>query len=176
MNTLNELQGYKRFNNHDLETLLRQNNFTYIRNGRNCLVALGKNAAFKFYYDDDAYNHFLNLLETAPTEFKSFLPKLYSVKTFQHWKAVKLEKLKPLSDNDAEILESIFYYKLNHNKPFEYYKELDNLYAVISNKNNFVKFINWIIQNVNKYWLDMHGGNFMVNLRNELILIDPYAE
>lgn len=100
---LNELTGIKSFpkisdqNRVDtlssIKNLIESLGFEYLNKGKYAVTFKGKNAVLKIFYNDPAYEAYVNFIKFIPSEYKKFVPKINSVKTYPNNEKIKFVKL-----------------------------------------------------------------------------------
>jgi hypothetical protein len=208
---LNELTGIKnlqKLSNIDDENMIynenlsasiikfmHSNKFKLLGVGLKSVVFENNKSCIKIFYKDYAYEAYIKFIKNIPNEYKKFVPKVLSVRSYPPnpiIKFVKIEKLTHLEIApfpDFKYLMPLIKQKLNKNN-----KELsDNvishqdLFSIINlEKSNEdflslfpIEFINFIIYLYNKpnnrrRNFDLHNRNIMMR-GNEFVVTDPWV-
>lgn len=186
-----------------IKSLLKNAGFTYINEGAFGLTFKGKNSVLKVFANDPAYEEYIKFSKSLPHEFKSFAPKITSVRYYPQNPNIKFVKMpiyyKVLSNNFNKIV-TVFKLiasigkrknlKFNNFKNSEELKEfilnnfdltekVTNYISNLTDKEiilfNFIVYMSNKNPNEEKFLDDINSENIMQDKQGNYILIDPWA-
>lgn len=197
---LNELTGIKSYPYIDKYSLLmpdfikyiENNGFKYLNKGISGIVFLGKHSVLKIFQSDKAYENYVRMIKQIPKEYKDYIPRITSVRSYPpnpEIKFVKIEKLGEVNYNNFPITFWLYFFEKYSIRNIKYksYNDLFNdMFDNTTHKHTdvkkivkkvpleFINFIIWLYYNKleNDAW-DLHSGNIMMR-GNTPVVIDPY--
>jgi hypothetical protein len=166
-----------------IRELLKEKRFKYISEGAYGITFKGKNSVLKVFKNDTAYEHYVSLLKSIPNEYKQFVPKLTSVRSYPQNPDIKFVKIELLKETNLHKihfnqLSKLFYQK----EKFKNKEELFNLGFTKEEENflnlfpiDFINFVVWLNQNKKDHYFDLTNKNIMAR-NNTPVVIDPFVD
>jgi hypothetical protein len=187
----------------ELKKNLRDFGFNFIGEGAFAITFKGKNSVLKVFANDPAYEAYIDFIKSIPNEYKKFVPKITSVRSYPPNPIIKFVKMPCYNNFYNKYFSKIVFInnfinkliekKINIKKiHFNVFSDLQKLSSIeklynISDTNdiidsddleliNFMFYMAGKIPDNRKYKNDMHPGNFMIDpTNNQLILTDPWG-
>lgn len=158
------------FNRH-IEKLMNKFGYKFIMSGTNSLVFSNNKNVIKIFKNDVSYEYYIQLIKNIPYKYKSFVPKITSIRSLPKNKNIKFIKLPLYSEIQNTKLDYI-------NKLLDVFYNKSNEKSTIFDSQDllFIEFLNYLKDmKHDESLIDITNFNIMWNDEtNYYVVTDPY--